>query len=77
VKNPGWTVQQVADRVGVHRGTLYRSRTFKAFRDRIQAAGKQDFLADLPRGTKEVDRDDPRAGASLEAWCEQDDDDDE
>jgi hypothetical protein len=77
VKNPGWTVQQVADHVGVHRGTLYRSSTFKAFRARIRAGGKQEFLRDLPRGTKEVDPDDPRAGARLEAWCERDDDDDE
>jgi hypothetical protein len=73
VKNPEWSVQQVADCVGVHRGTLYRSRLFKAFRDRIRAAGKQELLADLPRGTKEVDHDDKRAGARLEA-CERDDD---
>jgi hypothetical protein len=77
VKNPGWTGQQVADRVGVHRGTLYRSDIFRAFRALIRAAGKQDFLADLPRGAKEFDPDDPRAGARLEAWCERDDDDDE
>jgi hypothetical protein len=74
VKNPGWTVQKVADYVGVHRGTLHRSHMFMAFRDRIRAAGKQDFLADLPRGTKEIDPDDKRAGARLEAWCERDDD---
>ena len=74
VKNPGWTIQKVADYVGVHRGTLYCSPLFKAFRDRIRAAGKQDFLADLPRGTKEVDPDDKRARTRLEAWCERDDD---
>jgi hypothetical protein len=74
VKHPEWTVQQVAEHVGVHRGTLYRGRRLKAFRDRIRAAGKQDFLADLPRGSREVDPDNKRAGARVEAWCERDDD---
>jgi hypothetical protein len=73
-KYPEWPARLVARCVGVHRGTLYRSRLFKAFRDRIRAAGKQDLLADLPRGTKEVDPDDKRAGTRLEAWSERDDD---
>ena len=70
VKTPGWTVQQIADRVGVHRGSLYRYPTFLACWDWFRAAGKQEFLAGLPRGTKEFDPDDPRAGAQLEAWRE-------
>jgi hypothetical protein len=74
VKHPEWPARLIARCVGVHRGTLYRSRMFTAFRDRMREAGKQDFLVDLPRGTKEVDPDDKRAGARLEAWSERDDD---
>jgi hypothetical protein len=74
VKHPEWPTRVIARCVGVHRGTLYRSRMFRAFRDRMREAGKQGFLVDLPRGTKEVDPDDKRAGSRLEAWSERDDD---
>ena len=77
VKNPGWTAQKIADYVGINRGSLYRYPTFLACWDWIRENGKQAFRAGLPRGTKEFDPDDPRAGARLEAWCERDDDDDE
>jgi hypothetical protein len=70
VMHPDWTAQQIADAVGVNRGTLYRSRLFRLFRKRFREHGRLDFLADLPRGAKQFDPDNERAGAQLEAWDE-------
>ena len=76
-KNPGWSVQQIADHVGVNRGTLYRAKHFKACLEVIRESDKKALKASLPRGVKEVDRGDKTARAQLDAWYEDDEERDE
>ena len=76
-KHPDWSVQQIADCVGVNRGTLYRAKSFKIFLDVMRESDQKAFLASLPRGVKEVDRGNKRAPTQLDAWHEDDDESDE
>jgi len=69
-RNPDWTVQQIADEVGVHRGTLYRSELFTQAREKLKLLGKQAFLADAPRGKKSLDKTDHESQQVFEAWDE-------
>jgi hypothetical protein len=62
-RNPESTVQAIADAVGVHRGTLYRSDTFKEFRKRFQQMLREESLQLLPRGQIERRGDDQRLEA--------------
>jgi hypothetical protein len=69
-QHPDWTNEQIAEEIGVHRGSLYRMKEFLKLRARIRAIGRQE----LPHGTKVVNQDDPRASNGLEAWDNEPDD---
>ena len=68
VKHPEWGVAEIADRVGVHRGTLHRWPTFQAVQARMLAAARAAFRAEVPRGEKRAGGRGAASGSDLEAW---------
>jgi hypothetical protein len=77
VKHPEWEVTKIAETAGVHRATLYRSRTFSAALKLCQGTAQREFLNNVPKGARTVDRHNKKEAAEFEAWEEPEKDDEE
>jgi hypothetical protein len=67
MQHPEWNKTRIADAIGVHRGSLYRMPEFLRICAMIEELG----IRDMPKGTKIVSRDDPKAPSGLEAWYDE------
>jgi hypothetical protein len=70
-------VTMIAVGVGVHRATLYRSGTFMVALKLCRGVAQREFLNNVPRGGKTVDRHNKREPAEFEAWEESEEEDEE
>ena len=59
-------MQELADEVGCHRGSLYRMPKLRAEIERVRAEAKSR----LPHGFKGVNKSAPEQGVGFEAWAD-------
>lgn len=62
---PDMTVPEIAEIVGVHRGTACRWPTFNSLREKLKNGGRDIFQSNLPSGSKSED--------GIEAWLDEED----